>query len=154
MAFVDFYAVEGSVEQKKFYNVSMGVGPNAHNRRDDVLLVQYMLKRVYEKPSYPKIQLTKQQGPMIVDGICGPITARWIRHFQDDLRNAGAKVLADGRIDKALAGMASISGTEYTIHLLNDAFRGHYADIYEKMPVHPDVPAELRAALIAHAAAA
>ncbi len=154
MAFVDTYTVEGSDEEKKFYNVSMAVGLNAPNQRDDVMLVQYMLKRVYEKPVYPKFTLSQQRGEMTVDGICGPVTARWIGHFQTDVRTTGANVLVDWRIDRALAGMASISGTEYTIHLLNDAFRAHYPDIYENMQGDPDVPPEVRGALLLHSAAA
>jgi hypothetical protein len=149
MASVDSYQVEGEEGEKRFYNVDMAVGPNAPNRRDDVLLVQYMLKRVYERPVYKKLTLSPQQGTMSVDGISGPITARWIRHFQSDVRTAGGSVVVDGRIDRALpGGAASISGTEYTIFWLNDAFRGHYPEIFNNMPVHPDVPADLKAALL------
>ncbi len=149
MPTVDTYTTTADPNTPKpFYNVTMAVGTNASNRRDDVLLVQYMLKRVYEKPTYTRGRLSTQQGQMIVDGLCGPTTIRWIGQFQLDIQRFGANVLVDRRIDRALGGSGSISGTEYTIHLLNDAFRKHYPDIYQQMTTHSDVPVEVRAALV------
>lgn len=132
-----------------FYNVTMAVGTNAPNRRDDAFMVQYMLKRVYERPAYKNFTLTPQQGTMSVDGVCGPITVRWIRHFQLDVRNVvGGPIFVDGRIDYADKGYGSISGTQYTIFYLNDAFEAHYKEIFDNMPTHPDVPVEVRSALL------
>jgi len=106
-----------------------------------------MLKRVYENLVYKRFTLTKQQGEMTVDGFCGPITVRWIKHFQTDVKRVGGSILVDGRVDRALASFASISGTEYTIHYLSDGFKAHHEEIFESMSTHPDVPPEVRAAL-------
>jgi hypothetical protein len=148
MAFVTHYTNKAG-EEKVLYNVTMAVGPNAANRRDDVMLVQYMLKRIYERPKYSNFTLSPQQGTMIVDGLFGPTTARWIRHFQTDVRIAGGNILVDGRIDSDTeSGISTISETEYTIAFINYAFRSHYPEIHAKMPTHPDVPAEVKAALL------
>jgi hypothetical protein len=143
MAFVCVYTATGG-EQSKIYNVSMAVGKNAPNRKDDVMLVQYMLKRIYEKPVYKKGTFSKQQTVMVVDGLCGPITIQWITRFQLDCRDTfgGHGGVVDGRVDRSSAS------TTYTIDYINDAFRLHYSEIWENMPVHPDVPAEVRAALL------
>jgi hypothetical protein len=142
MAFVCFYTATGG-EQSKIYNVSMAVGRNAPNRKDDVMLVQYMLKRIYEKPVYKKGTFSKQQTVMVVDGLCGPITIQWITRFQLDCRNGfGHSIAVDGRVDR------SSELTKYTIDYINHAFVSHYPEIWENMSVHPDVPAEVRAALL------
>src|SRR5262245_38868920 len=92
-----------------FYNVTFSVGPgrdynwqdddgnwkHAHrgaiNRRDDVMLVQYFLKRIYQfTPG-----LIAPEGIMTVDGFNGPITQRWIVAFQNDVKNAGLSILPD-----------------------------------------------------------
>jgi len=141
MAFVFFFDVNGV--QHKIYNVNMAVGKNAPNRKDDVMLVQYMLKRIYEKPVYERAALSKPQSVMVVDGFLGPITIQWITRFQLDARDRfGFRVVIDGRVDRSTAT------TTYTIDHINNAFKGHYPEIHEKMPVHPDVPAEVRAALL------
>ena len=143
MAFVFFFDVNGV--QHKIYNVNMAVGKSAPNRKDDVMLVQYMLKRIYEKPVYEKATFSKQQSAMVVDGFVGPITMQWIGRFQMDIRDGwGCSIVVDRRVDRAPGG----TGPEYTIDYINYAFKGHYPEIHANMPVHPDVPAEIRAALL------
>jgi hypothetical protein len=142
MAFVDAYTADDQT-QKRFYNVNMAVGKNAPNRKDDVMLVQYMLKRIYEKPVYQKATFSKQQSVMLVDGLCGPITTQWIGRFQMDIRDGwGCSIVVDRRVDRAP------KEAEYTISYINYAFKGHYPEIHANMPIHPDVPAEIRAALL------
>ena len=59
-----------------FYNVDAPVGPGARNRRDDVMLVQFLLKRYYKH-----FKAFKPQGDMVVDGLCGPTTSRVMPAF-------------------------------------------------------------------------
>lgn len=146
MASVDAY-IGNDQAQHKFYNVNMAVGKSAPNRKDDVMLVQYMLKRIYEKPVYKNRTLSKQQGVMVVDGLCGPITMQWIGRFQLDNRSYAGRGVVDRRVDRA-EGVFN-----YTIYDINDAFSTHYLEIWENMPVHPDVPSEVRAALLLSQAA-
>jgi hypothetical protein len=100
-----------------FYNVVHAVGKNAPNQRDDVKLVQHLLALLYAKAPW-----TPPEGTMTVDGICGPITLRWILQFQQDVRsNLGAPILVDGRADRVRNrnGLGSISNTFYTLLYLN-----------------------------------
>lgn len=67
----------GGAGQRYFYNVDRAVGPGCPNQRDDVLLVQYLLKWLYAKSGdlhYRTLQPLSE--PMKVDGIAGPITLR------------------------------------------------------------------------------
>jgi hypothetical protein len=43
------------------------------NRRDDVMLVQYLLQGIYAHPARFQPPLLRPSGPdMVVDGLCGP----------------------------------------------------------------------------------
>lgn len=101
-----------------FYNVVHAVGKNCPNLRDDVKLVQYLLKSIYDKypPQY------RPNGTMTVDGVCGAITLNWILKFQLDANESKpGKVNMDGRVDRARSKTlyGSIGNTAYTIGLLN-----------------------------------
>lgn len=103
-----------------FYNVVHAVGKNCPNLRDDVKLVQYLLKIYYEKAGAE----SRPNGTMTVDGVCGPITRNWILKFQLDCNyEYPGEILVDGRVDrirnKSLKG--SISKTFYTLSFLNSS---------------------------------
>jgi len=104
----------------KLYNVEQAVGLNAPNAKGDVMLVQYMLKHIY--------------GNLIVDGYIGPITLAAIRRFQQDAKNGGAKVLIDGRIDRAFGQVSSVSHTAYSILLMNFVLAKKNPVAFEAMP--------------------
>jgi hypothetical protein len=101
------------------YNVIHAVGVNCPNKRDDVMMVQYLLLNFY-KNVQPKEATPK--GNMTVDGICGGITKNWIKKFQTDLMLRNLSIYADGRVDRirntaSLTG--SISNTIYTLAWLD-----------------------------------
>lgn len=100
-----------------FYTVTASVGEGGTNNRIDVMLVQ-MLLRVASEPSL-SIRPPGEQ-PIAVDGVCGPITKRHIRHFQTEIRtrfNIPIPSAIDGRVDPAVR-----SGSANTMALLNGAF--------------------------------
>src|SRR5262249_26735498 len=116
----------------------------APNNRDDVMLVQFFLKRVYQNsPRY----LRSPDGVMVIDGIIGPITQRWINRFQLDTRNAGRSVRVDGIVNQAHGSVASISRTVYTIIHLNSAFKEAEPAVFDDLEDDPEVPPELAAAI-------
>ena len=133
-----------------YYNVTMAVGSpkNAPNRRDDVLLVQYFLREIYRNP-LGKTSFQKPKGVMVADGWWGPVTARWVLHFQQESRNAGKPVACDQRVDRCLtkSGISTISETLYTILRLNIDFRMMWPDVFPSLETAVNAPAELRAAL-------
>ena len=61
-----------------FYNVVHAIGLNSPNQKDDVMLVQYLLKHWYHTVT-PKEAVPK--GQMKIDGICDGLTINWIRKF-------------------------------------------------------------------------
>jgi peptidoglycan hydrolase-like protein with peptidoglycan-binding domain len=130
--------------------IDPGVFPMA-NRRDDVLLVQYLLKDVYGNANAFAPPLQRPAGPdMAVDGYFGPQTRQWIQHFQLESRRRGNNIATDGVVDPARHGTAAatISTTFYTIVLLNLAFRKARPGFFPNVALDRSCPAELKAALL------
>src|SRR5215208_4070845 len=73
-----------------FYGIDLAVGPGKANRRDDVLLVQFFLRSI----SRTTDNVTKEsysppgQAPLLVDGLYGPRTAAYLKHFETVLSRA------------------------------------------------------------------
>jgi len=126
-----------------FYNVDFAVGPGCPNKRDDVLLVQYLMKAVFdsaptERPPGP---------PLTVDGVAGEITFRHITRVQDLAHRLGKTTQAvDGRVDKAKkTTVASISHTVYTIVNLCAGYKHARPKDYANIALAADCPKELAA---------
>lgn len=72
------------------YGIDLPVGTGKANRRDDVLLVQFFLKSI----SRTTDSVTKEsysppgQSPLQVDGVFGPRTAAYLKHFEGVLSRA------------------------------------------------------------------
>lgn len=115
------------------FNIDMAVGGSEHgsgyraaNRAPDMQLVFYMLWILYRdgdnlmfpKKSVDKFEKTPKErdygSPEMKSNMTGVI---W--RFQTDLLVAGKSVYRDGRCDKGLGTIASMSKTRYTIHHLN-----------------------------------
>ena len=102
-----------------FYNVIYAVGKNCPNKRDDVMLVQYLLDWYYK--NYQP-QAAVPEGVIKVDGIFGDVTANWILKFQLDFMLSGYPIQADNRIDRIRDKESfydSSSDTVYTLAWLN-----------------------------------
>ncbi len=149
MAFVD-RSLELGEEWTDFpyiYNVTFAVGYGKVNALDDVMLVQYFLKKIWEKISASK---PRPSGNLVVDGLMGPITHRWIKNFQSGgtLKEADHNwMVQDGVVDRAV-GDAVVSGRRiWTILNLNLNFKIKYPELYPILPVAPDLPPLLAASL-------
>lgn len=107
------------------YTVSSAVGAGCPNRREDVLLVQHLLRIAWKDGGGSKgFRPPGEMQPPAADGAYGPTTQKFINHFQKEAKARGANVLQDGRVDPVgITGGAqgSISGTFYTILALNAA---------------------------------
>ena len=146
MAFVKF------TEDPTFpfmYNVTMAVGKDSANKRDDVMLVQYCLKHIWANPTrFSPALPPPPKGDMTVDGICGPTTRRWIVEFQIHSIRRGHAVAVDGIVDSLKdSTISSISQTTYTIALLNSALKQARPDLFQNIALDPEAPAELKLAL-------
>jgi hypothetical protein len=129
---------------RMFYNVSEAVGPGARNRRDDVLLVQFLLKRYY---TY--FGACRPAGELAVDGHFGPTTHRWIRAFQQELNGGSDRgsVYANGVVARAQSEHGELSRKYYTILFLNAFVRLNEPTTFEALPDDPEMPPDLAAAL-------
>src|SRR5262245_47766377 len=121
MALVDHNS-DKSMLRDGYYNVTWAVGPvgTAPNRRDDVLLVQYLLKKIAENPARRIFAidwtLPSPAKSFLVDGWMGSVTAAWIRSYQKAVnKNVSGLIRVDNRIDRARGDITSISHTTYTI---------------------------------------
>ncbi len=127
------------------YNVNFAVGLPAPNKRDDVLLVQWLLHRVYA--DHPLLS-PPDGGGIAIDGWSGPQTVKWIRAFQADVRRLGRPCAKDGRVDSARKPVGLVGKTPYTILYLNGALLTANPDVYADPAGDPDMPTELLNALL------
>lgn len=160
------------------YNVDMTVGQRMEkhtngsstsvygyyqpNKRDDVMLVQYLLKRVYQRGQAAQPPLKSGVGDphspteLKIDGLCGPKTQGAINKFQLEMRQNGRNIATDGCVDPELgnSSTSSISKTGYMISWLNKYFWVLYPELAPNLVSDPECPAELRQSLSRTAAAA
>lgn len=150
MAFDQAYVPIGPTSRlTHIWNVTEAVGKNSPNKREDVMLVQYLLKRLYENPNEP--ERTKPKGDMTVDGICGPITKNWIVKFQVDLNDDYQGFCTmDGRVDRAHGTKSSILNQYYTIVAMNRFFEEENPDIHADPTQANDMPMELKLKLVSN----
>ena len=137
-----------------FYNLDYAVGPKATNQRQDVLLVQFFLKVLYQHPPFKQRKSSptsplKSVGELVVDGRFGRQTETYIRDFQQAHVEKGLNVHPDGRVDPARGvrhyrDTSSITRTYYTISQLNGSFRRRFTQEHDHLENSPRLPGELR----------
>lgn len=134
------------------YNVDWAVGAIGSNMREDVMLVQALLRIVY----YESLVLespAESTGSIAVDGLCGPITRAHIVHFQRQAAERGYPVHQDGSFDPFRAGgkVSRLTSSRYCMELLNNgcysADKENGTRFHKDLPLRDDIPVALRAAL-------
>lgn len=132
--------------------------PYGPNKRDDVMLVQYLLKRVYQQGHrvQPPLNQTNGTAQLKVDGLYGPKTQRAITDFQLEMRRKGQSIATDGCVDpeRGDSTTSSISKTGYTISWLNQYFWSLYPELAQNIALDPECPPELKQSLSQKATAA
>jgi peptidoglycan hydrolase-like protein with peptidoglycan-binding domain len=129
------------------YTVEQAVGAGCPNARADVLLVQHLLAIAWiEIPASKGFRPPGETGPLKVDGIFGPVTARFIKFFQEEARRRGANCAQDSRVDPVVTGKptGSVTGTFYTILALNAARYNRQAGNMNDISLDPRFPGDLR----------
>jgi peptidoglycan hydrolase-like protein with peptidoglycan-binding domain len=129
------------------YNLTYAVGLGQVNRRDDVLLVQTLLKMAHAMilgggvPSGSTSTIT-------VDGYFGPETKLCIDAYQKEQTYFYHKLIAqDGIISPSTPDGYTKKGNLYTIVHLNRSALTHDSSQYRYLPFSTDTPPELRNAL-------
>jgi len=135
---------------REVYAVERPVGPGCINQRDDVQLVQLLLKIATETRG-DSAGFQPPGEPMIEpDGFFGPRTQKYIKYFQDevDRRQNRKLVEQDSVVDPVRTGASrsSISNTMYTILALNAAMRTRRGDAFQ-IENEPKFPTELMSSL-------
>lgn len=150
------------------YNLDLGVGHSHHqpNCRDDVMLVQYLLKRIYERAQAADPPLNPNAGSawgsgqltliteLKVDGHWGPQTQSAIEQFQLELQRSGVEVIADGCVDPEETGHGKASHSPlmppengHTISWLNKYFWLLWSRLAPNVAQDPECPRELKRSL-------
>jgi hypothetical protein len=165
---VGFVVAYKKIVEERFYpylyNVDLGVGPSHHqpNCRDDVMLVQYLLRRVYEKAQEAQPPLNPNAGSawcsgqlvsitqLKVDGNWGTQTQSAIEQFQLELQKRGINIAADGCVDPEKEGHSTLafSKTSQTISWLNKYFWMLWSLLAPNVAHDPECPRELKRSLL------
>lgn len=118
------------------------------NKPDDVMLVQYLLKRIYQAGDMTNPQLNGGKADpagLKIDGYWGPKTQSAIEHFQIEMRRNGKNIATDGCVDSEKSGpVSSISKTGYTITWLNKYFWILYPSLAANITIDYECPPELK----------
>ena len=129
------------------YNVTRAVGPGQPNIPSDVMLVQYLLKKIYSHPTNTAPPIFAR---LTVDGSCGPVTQEMIRTFQSDMDPRRWRTFTDGIVNSATPELVTQTrGTDRSLTILsmNHVFHGFYRDLYPRLASAPDLPAPLATGL-------
>ena len=129
------------------YNVSFPVGPNMPNRRDDVLLVQTLMKLANFTRFSPGLGPVESSRSIAVDGIFGPQTKRMIKAFEADRRDAGLLVVDDGVVESSSKDGFTGGGVLFKIIHLNRKVKNGDAFRHANLPFDPDTHPTHRGAL-------
>ena len=143
MANVDmlYLASQGHV---LIYDIDAAVGPGAPNKRDDILLLQYLMREV---PRSGRFQPEPFPSPLLVDGNPSPGLFANIKHFQRlmKLKLPAGMVAQDGRIDPIPStSVFATTGVQYAMVTLNLAFQVSRPKDYPLMAAANDCPDDIR----------
>jgi hypothetical protein len=128
------------------YTVDSTVGLNCRNDRDDVLLVQHLLRVAWsDAPNSKGFRPPGEMQPLSVDGVWSPRSAKFLKFFQEEAKRRGARVLLDQRVDPCLTGgtKGSLSHSFYTALALNAARNSRQSGNQADISKDPGYPAEL-----------
>ena len=144
-------------EPRQNYNIDFPIGPGRVNKKDDVALVQKLLRYITVETDHMRRRgapLPPGTPDIVVDGKFGPTTSKYIVHFKRFIRSKGFSVFPDGVIlpfgpDKDQKSV--VTKTFYTMRLLLSSARNADDEApvksLEDLPFNPDIPAELRTSL-------
>ena len=123
-----------------FFNVDGVVGAQpAENRREDVLLVQFVFEIIARQPrSSTRPEVFQAAKAVKATGFIDEATIAAIRAFQPR-KNA----VVDGRVSPAKGGY-NYGGVKFTIAQLNNALQDRFLDIWPRIDKIGGCPAELR----------
>ena len=106
------------------YNIDYAIGCGGWNHWADVKLVQSLLRLFYYDMAGGYEHDPPPSGeyePPVIDGYCGPVTRRYLMHYQQQAHMRGEPVLIDGRFDPYRKGnrLSTYAKVQYQLEALN-----------------------------------
>jgi hypothetical protein len=141
-----FIKGSGDSAVKVAYSVDQAVGTGCPNRREDVLLVQHLLRIAWRDAGSSKgFRPPGETEPLKADGMFGPKTAKFIKFFQEEAIRRGADCATDQRVDPAVSGTSrgGLSGRFYTILAMSSARNSRQLGNQDDISRDPGFPTEL-----------
>jgi hypothetical protein len=138
--------LQANPELPVFFNVDgvVGAAPAANNR-EDVMLVQFILKSIGEKP---QDQMTPDEKAVFqavnVTGVCDAATINAIKLVQRKKHSVNPGIVVDGRVSPARGGSYSYGGGVWTIAIINDLMQDKNTDVWPRIDLMPGCPPEVR----------
>ena len=156
MAFIQG-TIPFKIEAHKTYNIDFPIGPGRINNKDDVALVQKLLRYIYVETDHARnkgFAVPRGTPDIGVDGKFGPTTSKYILHFKQHARALGFSVFFDAVIlpfGPDEFQKSAVTKTTFTMRLLltsaqnaDDEAQGRKLD---RLAFDPGTPAELRDSL-------
>lgn len=139
----------GFSDLPSIYNISFPVGENMPNVRDDVLLVQTLMKMANFTRNSPGLGPVEGSSKITVDGYFGDQTKRMIKAFEVLIRDANLLLISDGVFEPSSVDGYTGKGVLYKIIHLNRRAKNAtaFGNAYNQIPDNPETHAILRAAL-------
>jgi hypothetical protein len=148
MAYVKVLGRSGPGDQLRVcFFVSSGVGRGQANLRDDTLLVQFFLNKLWTKTVKSDTYGVPGKPPLAIDGQCGANTLEAIKRFQGVYYSTADVKIQDGIVDPQPDGQPTgpRHGQTYTIAALNYAFSEEFGAEKHMMIINePGFPGDLR----------
>lgn len=123
------------------YNVRFPVGPNMPNQRDDVLLVQTLMKLANFTRFSPALGPVESSRNIAVDGIFGPQTKRMIAAFEANRKSERLFIIADGVVETSSKDGFTGRGILFKIIHMNRSAKNNgefrHADLPFSSETHP-----------------
>lgn len=141
----------GMEDLPTIYNISYPVGPNMPNVRDDVMLVQTLMKMANFIRYSNAIGPVESSRWITVDGYFGKQTKRMIEAFEVMIREKNLLIVSDGVFEPSSDDGYTGKGIIYKIiHLNRFAKQGSpYGNEYNQLPTNPETHPILRGSLAA-----
>jgi hypothetical protein len=133
------------------YNISYPVGPNMPNVRDDVLLIQTLMKMANFIRYAGGLGPVEPSSKITVDGYFGKQTKRMIEAFEAMVREKNLMIVADGVFEPSSDDGYTGKGIIYKIIHLNRFAKQHspFGNAYNQLPENPETHPILRGSLVA-----
>ena len=140
----------GFSDLPNIYNVTFPVGPGKPNVRDDVLLVQTLMKLANFRCGYELHGSVESSRWIDVDGWFGEQTQRMIGAFEILVREKHLLLVADGVLEPSSDVGYTDKGIIYKIIHLNQFARlaTRLGDEYDQIPTDPKTHPILRQSLL------